>query len=67
MYINKKQVLVFKMPKIKWIERITNEAVLDRIKDKKELWCTVKVRRDKTIEYLLRHDSLNEKWHRRRR
>jgi len=36
-----------KMLKIKWIERITNESVLARIKEKKELWYTIKVRRDK--------------------
>jgi len=49
-----------KMLKIKWIERITDEAVLDRIKEKRELWHTIKVRRDKMTGHLLRHDSLTK-------
>jgi hypothetical protein len=32
-----------KMSKIKWIEKITNEAVLDRIKEKRVLNYTIKV------------------------
>jgi len=49
-----------KILKIKWIERITNETVLDRIKEKRELWHIIKVRRDKMIRHLLRHDSLTK-------
>lgn len=33
-----------KMLKIKWVDRITNETVLNRIKEKKVLWYTIKVR-----------------------
>lgn len=42
-----------KMLRIKWIDRITNEAVLNRIKEKKILWHTIKVRRAKMIGHLL--------------
>jgi len=49
-----------KILKIKYIERMTNEAVLDRIKEKRELWHTIKVRRDKSIGHLLCHDSLTK-------
>jgi len=46
------------MLRIKWIDRITNEAVLNRIKEKRVLGYTIKVRRAKMIEHLLSHDSL---------
>jgi len=49
-----------KMLRIKWIDRITNEAVLIRIKENKILWHTVKVRRAKMIGHLLRHESLTK-------
>jgi len=49
-----------KMLKIKWIERITNEAVLDRMKEKRELWCIIQIKRNKMIGHLLRHDSLTK-------
>lgn len=49
-----------KMLRIKWIDRITNEAVLIRIKEKEILWHTVKVRRAKMIGHLLRHESLTK-------
>lgn len=48
------------MPKFKWIDRITNEAVLDRIKEERGLWYSIKVRRDKTIRHLLRLYSLTK-------
>lgn len=48
------------MPKFKWIDRITNEAVLDRIKEERGLWYSIKVRRDKTIRNLLRLYSLTK-------
>lgn len=47
-----------RMLKIKLIERITNEVVLDRIKEKRVLWYNIKVRRDKMIWHLLHHDNL---------
>jgi len=49
-----------KMLEIKWFERIMNEAILDRIKEKRELWYTIKVRRDKMTGHLLLHDSLTK-------
>jgi len=39
-------------------DRITNEAVLNSIKEKKAIWYTIKVRRANMIRHLLRHDSL---------
>lgn len=48
------------MLKIKWIKRITNEAVLTRIKKKRELWSNIKIKKDKIIRHLLRHDSLTK-------
>jgi len=48
------------MLRIKWIDRITNEAVLNRIKEKKILWHIIKVRRAKMIGHLLRHESLSK-------
>uniref|UniRef100_A0A2S2QKX3 Uncharacterized protein n=1 Tax=Sipha flava TaxID=143950 RepID=A0A2S2QKX3_9HEMI len=49
-----------KMLRIKWIDKITNEAVLNRIKEKKVLWYTIKVRRAKMIGHLLRHENLSK-------
>lgn len=36
-----------KMLKIIWTERVTNEAVLTRVKKKRQLWHNIKIRRDK--------------------
>lgn len=47
-----------KMFRIKWTEIITNEAVLNKIKEKQELWRIIKFRRNKMIGHLPRHDSL---------
>jgi len=49
-----------KMLRIKWIDRITNEEVINRIKEKKVLWHTIKVRRAKMIGHLPRHESLSK-------
>lgn len=46
-----------KILQIKWIEGITNKALLDRIKEGREFWYTIKGRKDKIIGHLLRHDS----------
>lgn len=35
------------------------QYLLDRIKEKREIWYTVKVRRDKTVGHLLHYDSLH--------
>jgi hypothetical protein len=64
--IEKRKLEIFKMRcyhkmlRIKWIDRITNKAVLNRIKEKKILWHTIKVRRAKMIGHLLRHESLSK-------
>jgi len=39
---------------------ITNEAVLDRIKEKRKRWYSIKVKRDKIIGHLLCCDSLTK-------
>ncbi|VVC24836.1 Hypothetical protein CINCED_3A017169 [Cinara cedri] len=47
--VERSKLEAFKMwcyRKIEWTERITNETVLFRIKEKRELWCTIKVGRD---------------------
>jgi len=43
---------------IPWTERVTNEEVLDRIKDKRHLWKSIQSRRDKIIGHILKHESL---------
>jgi len=40
------------------IERVINEEVLDKIKEKRQLWKCVQSRRDKMIEHILRHECL---------
>jgi len=48
------------MFRIKWIDRITNEAVLNSIKEKRLLWYTIKIRRANMIGHLLHHNSLSK-------
>lgn len=52
------------MLKMKWTKKkkiITNEAVLARIREKRKLWCYIKIKRDKMIGHLLlRHGSLTK-------
>lgn len=48
-----------KFIKIKWTEKVTNEAVLTgKKKKKRKLWRNIKIKREKMIEYLLGLDSL---------
>lgn len=47
-----------KLLKIKWTERVINETVFSKVKEKRQLWHNIKVRRDKIIGHILRHDSL---------
>lgn len=48
-----------KMLKIKWTERVKNETVLTRVKEKLKSWHSIKVRRNKMIGHVIviRHDS----------
>jgi len=39
-----------KMFEIFWAERVTNEEVLDRVKEKRRLWKCIQSRRDKAID-----------------
>lgn len=47
-----------KMLKIPWIGRVTNEEVLNKIKEKRQLWKSIQSRRDKMIGHILRNRSL---------
>jgi hypothetical protein len=47
-----------RMLKIKWTERITNEEVLRRVGEKRNIMNTVRRRRGRYIGYILRHSSL---------
>lgn len=53
-------IICCKLLKIKWTERITNEAVLTKITKKQDLWRNIKVRRNKMIGHLLHHESLTK-------
>jgi hypothetical protein len=46
------------MLKIKWIERITNEEVLRRVGEKKNIMNTFRRSRGRFIGNILRHSSL---------
>ena len=43
--------------KIKWIDRVSNEEVLRRVKEKRSLLKALK-RRDTLISHIMRHDGL---------
>jgi hypothetical protein len=45
----------------KWTERVTNEAVLTRVKEKRQSWHhSIKVRRYNMLGHILRYDSLTK-------
>jgi len=46
------------MLKIIWSNRVTNEEVLGRIKEKRQIWKTITKRRDNMIGHTLYHYSL---------
>ena len=47
-----------RMLKISWVDRVSNEEVLERAMVRKKLWKQIQIRRDKMIGHILRHDSL---------
>ena len=46
-----------RMLEIKWVDRITNEEVLDKIKENRTMWKNLK-RRVQMIKHTLRHSTL---------
>jgi hypothetical protein len=47
-----------RMMKVKWTERITNEEVLRRVVEKRNIMPTLKRRRGRFLGLILRHSSL---------
>jgi len=46
------------MLRISWMDRITNEEVLERISEEKLIWKYIVRRRNKWIGHIMRHDGL---------
>ena len=46
------------MEKISWMDRITNEEVLERVSERKSIWKSIQKRRNELIGHILRHDAL---------
>lgn len=47
-----------RMLKIRWVDKVTNVEVLNRIGEKRCLWKTLTKRRDRLIGHVLRHEGL---------
>ena len=47
-----------RMLKIRWVDRVTNEEVLNRIGEERSLWRNLTKRRDRMIGHYLRHPGL---------
>ena len=47
-----------RMLKIRWVDHVTNEAVLSRIGEKRKLWHYLTKRRDRLIGHILRHQGI---------
>ena len=47
-----------RMMNIKWMDRITNEEVLERIREKRTLWMSLRKRRGQMLGHTLRHGGL---------
>ena len=47
-----------RMLKIRWVDRVTNEEVLDRIGEKRMFWHMLTKRRDRLVGHILRHQGL---------
>ena len=62
--LDKKRIEAFemwcyrRMLKIRWVDRITNEEVLNRIGEKRNLWHNLTRRRDRLVGHVLRHQGL---------
>lgn len=46
------------MEKINWIDRVTNEDVLERIPERKSIWKIIQKRRNELLGYTLRYKGL---------
>ena len=46
------------MIKVSWVERITNEEILNRVQEERSIWNIIKKRRDRMIGHILRHGGL---------
>ena len=44
--------------RIPWIDKVSNRDVLDRVREERSLWSTIKIRRDRMVGHLLRHEGL---------
>ena len=47
-----------KLLKISWVDKVTNEEVLNLVKEKSNLYASIKRRRDRLIGHSLRHEGL---------
>ena len=47
-----------RMLKIRWVDRITNEEVLNRIGEERTLWHNLTKRRDRLVGHILRHAGI---------
>ena len=62
--LDKKRIEAFemwcyrRMLKIRWVDHITNEEVLNRIGEKRNLWHNLTRRRDRLVGHVLRHQGL---------
>ena len=47
-----------RMLKVRWVDRITNEEILNRIGERRTIWHNLTRRRDRMIGHILRHPGL---------
>ena len=47
-----------RMLKIRWVDRVTNEEVLNRIGEKRNFWHILTKRRDRLVGHILRHEGI---------
>ena len=47
-----------RMLKVRWVDRVTNVEILNRIGEKRALWHNLTKRRDRLIGHILRHSGL---------
>lgn len=51
-------VLYKRLRKIKWIHKTTNEEILKRMGEEREIWNCNRKQKVKTAEHILRHDNI---------
>ena len=47
-----------RMLRIPWVDKVTNEEVLNRVGEERSIWRTIKMRRDRMVGHILRHEGL---------